>query len=215
MFTGIVEKVARVTRMAGRGKGATLVIENPWPTSPETGESISVSGTCLTVVSANEREISFDVSAETLQKTILGSIRPGGKVNLEKALRVGDDISGHFVAGHVDGVGEVIALRRQDAFAELVVRVPEDLAIYLVPKGSVAVDGVSLTIAGLEGASLSIAVIPETLARTTLGDLSAGAKVNIETDMLGKYVVKYLSQMGSADRKSSGLTIKRLEELGF
>jgi riboflavin synthase len=215
MFTGIVEKTARIARMASRGNGAVLAIQNPWPTPPESGESISVSGACLTVVSANEREISFDVSAETLQKTILGSIRPGGKVNLEKALRVSDDISGHFVAGHVDGVGEVTALRRQDAFAELVVRAPEDLAVYLVPKGSVAVDGVSLTIATLKGSAFSIAVIPETLARTTLGELTPGTRVNIETDMLGKYVVKYLSQMGGADRKPSGLTIKRLEELGF
>jgi riboflavin synthase len=215
LFTGIVDKTARVARLVRRGAAAGLAIENPWSDLPEPGQSISVSGACLTVVSANEREISFDVSSETLGKTILGAMRPGTTVNLEKALRVGDDISGHFVAGHVDGLGEVAGLKRLAEFAELSVRVPDELAVYLVPRGSVAIDGVSLTIASLEGSAFTVALIPETLTRTTLGSLAAGSKVNIETDMLGKYVVRYLASMGAKAPKASGLTIERLEQAGF
>jgi len=214
VFTGIIEKTARVTRLAARPSGATLSVTNPWDTLPGLGESIAVNGACLTVVSANQREISFDVSAETLKKTTFSRLAPGDVANLEKALRLGDDVSGHLVAGHVDGVGDVLALERRADFADLRVRVPDDLAVYLVPKGSVAVDGVSLTIASLSGNEFTVAVIPETLSRTTLGALRPGSRVNMETDMLGKYVIRYMSQLQSAPA-SSGLTLKRLEELGF
>lgn len=213
MFTGIVAKTARVSRITCAAAGAVLVVENAWDAPPRLGESISVNGACLTVVSANGREISFDVSEETFRRTTFGEFRPGGTVNLERALKVGDDVSGHFVAGHVDGTGVVESLSRNAAFAELRVRAPEELAVYLVPKGSVAIDGVSLTVATLEGASFSVAVIPETLTRTTLGKVRTGDRVNIETDMLGKYVVRYLALMPGG--KSEGLTAEKLREAGF
>lgn len=215
MFTGIVEKKARVRRIERRSPGALLLLENPWTVPPEAGESVSVDGACLTVVSANEREISFDVSEETLKKTTLAQAGPSSLVNLEKALKVGDDISGHFVSGHVDATGEVLSLTRQGAFATLAVRVPPELCVYLAPKGSVSVNGVSLTIASLAGDTFDVAVIPETLARTNLAALKPGDRVNVETDMLAKYVVKYLSSFGKSPTGASGLSMKRLHEAGF
>lgn len=234
MFTGIIEKTARVTELAGRARAAVISVENPWPAAsgrlPRPGESISVNGACLTVISANDAKISFDVSGETLSRTNLSAARAGESVNLERALRLGDDISGHLVSGHVDAVGRVAGIEREGEFATLAVRVPEALLVYLVPKGSVAVDGISLTIARLEGDSFEAAVIPETLARTTLGRRRAGDAVNIEADMLGKYVVRYLALMsgkgepgapggqagpGGPGAQASNITMKRLEELGY
>jgi riboflavin synthase alpha subunit len=219
MFTGIIQKTARVTRFARHAEGARLSVENPWANDAQTGqgqpgESISVNGACLTVVSASEREISFDISAETLKKTTLGDARAGRLVNLERSLRTGQDISGHFVLGHVDGTGRVERFERRVDFAELAVEIPGELAVYVVPKGSIAIDGVSLTVASLEGNAVSVALIPETLSRTTLGALTAGDRVNIETDIIGKYVVRYLSA-GRGIPAGEGVTLDRLEEAGF
>jgi len=215
LFTGIITKTARVGRMARVESGAALSIESPWgneaaSTRPKPGESINVNGACLTVVSADERQISFDISEETLKKTTFSDLRSGARVNLERALRAGGDISGHFVQGHVDGVGKVEGLERSGEFAELRVRVPAELAAYVVEKGSIAIDGVSLTVAGMEGEVVSVALIPETLARTTLGGLSAGEGVNVETDIVGKYVVRYMQARGGG-----GLTMERLRDAGF
>ncbi|MCD6406048.1 MAG: riboflavin synthase, partial [Planctomycetes bacterium] len=177
MFTGIVQNTAAITAISPRSPGAVLKVANPFGQCPQPGESISVDGVCLTVVSANEREISFDLSEETLKKTVFSSARPGRKVNLERALKVGDSISGHFVTGHIDGVAQVLSLRRQGAFAELLIKVQDNIAPWLVPKGSVAVNGVSLTVASLERSAFTVVVIPETLARTNLGALRAGDAV--------------------------------------
>jgi riboflavin synthase len=222
MFTGIIEKTAAVTSLLRRSSGAVLGIENPWPGEPlrgeplRPGESISVSGACLTLVSADEREISFDISAETLKKTTLGRSFAGRAVNLERSLRVGDSISGHFVSGHVDGTGKILRFEKSGEFAEVIVDVGPELAIYVVPKGSIAIDGVSLTVATLEESVLSVALIPETLARTTLGTLRPGDELNIETDMIGKYVVRYLARAGNGPAGTDGgLTIEHLTDSGF
>lgn len=214
MFTGIIDRTARVKSMTGRGSGKALSIESPWRPLPELGESISVNGACLTVISANDGEIFFDVSAETAKKTTVGNLLPGDMVNLERALRVGSDISGHFVSGHVDGVGEVVSLASKGGFADLKVRIPSELSVYLVPKGSVAVDGISLTIASLEADAFTVAVIPETVRRTTLDGMQAGRKVNIETDMLGKYVVRFLSTFTDGAR-TPGVTLEQLRRAGW
>jgi len=217
MFTGIIERTARITSFSRRSSGAVLTIENPWPGEPlRPGESISVSGACLTLVSANLREISFDISAETLRKTTFGRAPAGKIVNLERSLRVGDSISGHFVSGHVDATGKTLRFDKSGEFAELVVDVAPELSIYVVPKGSIAIDGVSLTVATLDGSMLSVALIPETLSRTTLGALRPGDELNIETDMIGKYVARYLARAadGSAGA-GGGLTIQHLTDSGF
>jgi len=214
MFTGIIETTARIIQLAGRGSGALLVVDNRLAAMPKSGDSVSVSGACLTVVSANAREISFDVSPETLKRTTFSSARSGDLVNLERSLRIGEEVSGHFVAGHVDGKGEVSSLARSGDFANLSVSVPDELLVYLVPKGSIAVDGVSLTVASLDGNVFAVALIPETLSRTTLGGLSVGDEVNLETDLLGKYVVRYLALMREGGQ-AGGLTLERLEQLGY
>ena len=219
MFTGIIQKTARITRFARRADGAQLSVGNPWANDAQTGqgqpgESISVNGACLTVVSANDREISFDISGETLKKTTLREARAGRTVNLERSLKAGQDISGHFVLGHVDGTGLVERLERSGDFAELAASIPAELAVYVVPKGSITVDGVSLTVASLEGDVVTVALIPETLSRTTLGALTAGERVNIETDIIGKYVVRFLST-GRSNPAGGEVTLERLEEAGF
>ena len=230
MFTGIVQQTAPIIAISRRAGGASMRVENPWGTPPGPGESISADGSCLTVVSANEREISFDISEETLKKTVFLQARPGTRVNLERSLKVGDDLSGHLVTGHVDGVGRVLDSKRAGAFGELSVRVPRELAVYLVAKGCVAVNGVSLTIASLEGDSFAAAVIPETLARTNLGRLKPGDPVNIETDLVGKHVVRCLSVSSPGDSRppapgdarpaastdqAERLSLKGLEEIGY
>jgi riboflavin synthase len=214
MFTGIVEHIAPLISISRRGPGAVLVVTNPWPTPPEGGESICVSGACLTVVSANDRQILFDLSEETLENTTLSGAVPGRLVNLEGALRAGDDISGHFVTGHVDGVGTVVDLRRAGDFARLRVSVPKPLLSHLAPKGSIAVDGVSLTIADTEGDSFTAALIPETLTRTNLGRLARGDSVNIETDVLAKYVARCLALRQSVPTEGS-VTLDQLAEMGY
>ncbi|MHC4711708.1 MAG: riboflavin synthase [Planctomycetota bacterium] len=214
MFTGIVEHTAPLISISRRGPGAVLAVANPWPTPPEDGESICVSGACLTVVSANDRQILFDLSEETLEKTTLSRAVPGRLVNLERSLRAGDDVSGHFVTGHVDGVGRVVELRRKGPFARLRVSVPNPLLSQLAPKGSVAVDGVSLTIADTEGDSFAAALIPETLARTNLDRLSRGDSVNIETDVLAKYVARCLALRQGVPSGGS-VTLDQLAEMGY
>ena len=219
MFTGIVKITAPVARFEKRGSGAVLSLENPWKETdparlPKPGESISVNGACLTVVSANRALISFDISGETLEKTNLSNVSPGRLVNLERALRLGQDISGHFVTGHVDATGRVERLEKFDRFAELSVSVPQELLVYVVAKGSIAVEGVSLTVASVEGNVFTVALIPETLRRTALESLSPGDAVNVETDLLGKYVIRYLS-LWKEPGGPGGLTLERLADAGF
>lgn len=218
MFTGTIEKTARVISLVRRGPGAILAVENPCKDSDpagyaKPGESISVNGACLTVVSANASGISFDISPETLEKTTFPAMSAGKRVNLERALRVGQDISGHFVTGHVDGRGRVARFEKSDAFAQLAVAFPKDLDAFIVPKGSIAVNGASLTVASINPDSFSVALIPETLSRTALEDLTVGEEVNIETDMLGKYVIRWLSTAVRPD--SAGLTLDRLRDAGL
>lgn len=213
MFTGLIEHTAAVLAVSRRGAAGSLAVENPWQAPPGAGESISVNGACLTVVSANDRQISFDLSAETLEKTVLAAAKPGTVVNLERALVVGDGISGHFVQGHVDGVGSLKGIVRQGGFATLTFEAPRELSVYVAMKGSIAVNGVSLTVASLEGNRFSVAVIPETLERTNLSRLRTGDKVNIETDLIAKHVVRYLEAAGGG--KSGGLSLGKLEEIGL
>ncbi len=215
MFTGIIQKTARITSITRHGAAGLLTVENPWPAPPAKGESIAVNGACLTVVSANVREVSFDVSRQTLETTTLASAAPGELANLEPALKVGDDISGHFVTGHVDGKGTVLAIEEEGDFALLRLEAPGALLAYLVPRGSVAVNGVSLTIATLEGAAFGIALIPETLRSTNLHLLRPLDEVNLEADLLGKYVVRRLDLMQSGGQSRQGLSLERLEEMGY
>lgn len=201
MFTGLVQSVGVVRAVEPAGVGASILVDaGVWAHRPAPGDSISVSGCCLTVAAGSDLErglLRFDAVSETLAKTTLGALRAGDRVNLEHSLRPETLLGGHLVQGHVDGVGVVEEVRDRASDWRLTVRPPEELMDYLAPKGSIAIDGVSLTIAALGADTLEIALIPTTLELTTLGALRAGARVNVEADMLGKHVVHALRRAGA------------------
>ena len=191
MFTGIVEETGRVLRRTGArlvvGAGATL-------DGTEVGSSLAVNGVCLTAVELDGDRVGFDVGPETLARSALGDLSTGDEVNLERPMRLDGFVGGHLVLGHVDGVGVVETVEMEGETARLRIEWQDEaLGPLLIPKGSVAVDGVSLTVAGLGATAFEIMVIPHTLERTTLGALKAGRRVNLEMDVIGKYVLRALS----------------------
>jgi riboflavin synthase len=196
MFTGIVETVGRVTEVEPGGERTRLTVEAPEVTGGvKLGDSVAVNGCCLTVVAFDARTLVFDAIQETLDKTSVGLLEVGSRANLERAVPAGGRLDGHIVQGHVDGTGTVRALTHDGDDVRLEVACGPDVAEYLVPKGSVAIDGVSLTVVGARDDGFDVALIPHTLAVTTLGEREAGDRVNLEADVLGKYVKKYLDRI--------------------
>ena len=196
MFTGIVQDIGRVVSREMRGVDARLVIATKQLDLKGTvvGDSISVQGVCLTVTSLDGESFSADVSHETLSLTTLGALDAGSPVNLEPALRAGDRLGGHLVSGHVDGVAHVAATGRDGDSLRVTVTVPAELARYIARKGSVTVDGVSLTVNEVEGATFGVNLIPHTQAVTTLGRLQAGTRVNLEVDQMARYAERLLAR---------------------
>lgn len=198
MFTGLVEGLGVVRSIRQEGPGVELVIQPPGGAvrdaadAVQVGESVAINGCCLTVVRAGGDGWSFQAGSETLSRTNLGELRSGDPVNLERSLPVNARIGGHFVQGHIDGVGRVNAIERDGEWVNMWFEVPERLTRQMVEKGSVAVDGVSLTLVCVEQRRFSVALIPHTLEITTLGKRAVGDSVNIETDILGKYIEKML-----------------------
>jgi riboflavin synthase len=194
MFTGIVEELGSVRAL----DGGRLVVSCPLvATDSPIGASVAVNGTCLTVVEQTDEALAFDLSGETLDRTSLGLVRTGATVNLERPVTLAARLGGHLVQGHVDGVGRIEAVDpHQDGGATLTVRIPDALEPLVVQKGSIAIDGVSLTVAGLDGPEIRIALIPHTLAATTLGAAAVGDPVNIEVDMIGRYVAHLMERSG-------------------
>ena len=197
MFTGLVQRIGTLRRLSRPGGGAALAVavDSPWPEPLQLGESIAVQGACLTVGALLPNGgFSADVLAETLDRTAFGSLRDGARVNLERALRAGDRLGGHIVQGHVDAVGRVLSLRAREH--DLVLRVGTGPAALrgIVPKGSVAIDGVSLTVSALsdDGGWFEVNLIPTTLRETSLRDRAVGDAVNLETDVIGKYIERML-----------------------
>lgn len=190
MFTGIIQAVGEVKTVSRNGGDAELTIEAGALSLERVavGDSIAVAGTCLTVTQIEGRRFAADVSTETLRRTTLGSLRPGSAVNLESALRAGDALGGHYVTGHVDGVGRVAAVEDEGRSRRLVLELPDALARYVAAKGSITLDGVSLTVNDVDGHRFSVNLIPQTLAVTTLGALMAGDTVNLEIDIIARYV---------------------------
>lgn len=205
MFTGIVEAVAEVVALEPRGPGARLVVAAP-AIAGETrlGDSVAVNGCCLTVADCSGGRLVFDAVRETLERTALGALRPGARVNLERALRADGRLDGHIVQGHVDETGRVRALRREANDTRLSIAASPAFTDWLVEKGSVAVDGVALTVVGLAREGFDVALIPHTLAVTTLGALAPGQAVNLEADVLGKYVRRYLARVGAVAAAPGG-----------
>ncbi len=189
MFTGIIEEVGRVRAISPRGSALVLRIEAATVREGiKPADSIAVNGTCLTVVEVDEDALGFDVIPETLSKTALGALRPGDAVNLERAMRVGDRLGGHFVQGHVDGVGIVTEVETEGEWYMLSFSAPDTVKRYLIPHGSITVNGVSLTVARMRDDGFTVGLIPHTLENTDLGAKKVGDPVNLEADMLGKYV---------------------------
>jgi riboflavin synthase alpha subunit len=191
VFTGIVRERGRVTRADGGPDGLALELEAPETAAlSAVGDSVSVAGACLTVTSAADGRMSFHAVPETMERSSLGRLRPGADVNLEPALRAGEPLGGHYVQGHVDAVGAVRSLDPEGQGARLWVDAPAEILRYCVDKGSITVEGVSLTIAGLDDDGFAVALVPHTLEATTLGDVAPGDSVNLEADVLAKYVEK-------------------------
>lgn len=195
MFTGIVEELGHVVSLAHGPDSAVVRICGPLVTADAApGASIAVNGICLTVVELDADVFSVDVMAETLRRTCLGELTPGSPVNLERAMAVGDRLGGHIVQGHVDSTGTILARQPGDRWEVVTISLPGELARYLVEKGSIAVDGVSLTIARVDDASFQVSLIPTTLGLTTLGTKQVGEPVNLEVDVLAKYVERLLGE---------------------
>lgn len=211
MFTGIVEGIGEVRGLWRKGDLLLLALSVPFDAKGVSlGDSLAVDGVCLTVVDKKGGEVYVEASQETVSRTKLFRYRPGTKVNVERALRLGDRIGGHFVTGHVDGVGEVVEVERLGRSSVMAVRAPKEVLPYLAEKGSVALDGVSLTVNRVQGDLFWVMLVPFTLERTTLGGMGVGELVNLEADVLAKYVVRYLNF-----KEEKGLTEGFLREHGF
>jgi riboflavin synthase len=223
MFTGIIEQLGSVKSLEANDEGGTLRIDlskNPEiARGMKLGDSIAVNGCCLTVVDFGKKFFSADLSGETLRRTSLGEMKPGDPVNLERPLAAGTRLGGHFVQGHVDGVGRVTALTPEGENWWLSVRVPECLRRYVAEKGSLAIAGISLTVARWQDGVASIAVIPFTYQHTNVHSLTGGSGVNLEVDILAKYVESLLANSimsnGKNAQSSPGLSIAQLTEQGF
>ena len=213
MFTGIIEDKGEILRIEYQGQEKRLTITLPsYLTEVQLGDSININGVCLTLVQKREREIELDLSQETLQKTVLGELKKGDQVNLERALRLTDRLGGHIVTGHVDGMGVIIEKRGERDFLQLRIRIPESVSKYVVQKGSIAIDGISLTVNECQGEEIQMTLIPYTLEKTTLMGKKVGDRVNVETDILAKYVEKLMNPGG---QKSGQVELSFLKEHGF
>ena len=208
MFTGLVEILGCVVSKSAEGRGKRLRVEAPaFAASAALGESIAMNGACLTVVKHDTKILDFQVSPETLTKTNLGELKVGDAVNLERALRLGDPLGGHWVQGHVDGIGRIQRRHKEGEWEMVWFSAPPPLTEEMVSKGSITVDGVSLTIVEVTSDAFSVALIPHTLEQTTLGRKGVGSTVNLETDILAKYVRKCL--------RGSGVQWEQLRAAGF
>lgn len=219
MFTGIIEGVGTVSQVRSMDGGSRLTVAADFSLDGTgIGDSIAVNGACLTAVSLQGARFTVDVSPETLSKTTFKSIKIGDRVNLERALKLSDRLDGHLVSGHIDGLGTITGKQNQGNAIVVTFSVPGFLSRYMIPKGSVAIDGISLTINSCENQSFNVSIIPHTAKITTLGLKETGARVNIETDMLGKYVEKFLSGRGRDSEEKRGaapLDMQFLSKTGF
>lgn len=217
MFTGIIQSVGLIQRLEPRGGDVRLSIDTgKLPLDGVVlGDSIAVNGVCLTAVALTERGFAADVSRETLTLTTLGALKPGSRVNLEKALTLSTPLGGHLVSGHVDGVGTLLE-RHEDARSwRLRIQAPDELARYIAHKGSICVDGASLTVNRVEGAVFELNIVPHTIQETIIGDYRPGSRVNLEVDLIARYLERLLLGEQAANPQASGLTLQFLAEHGF
>jgi len=220
MFTGIIEGPGTISGIKPSGHSRRMAINADYELdNTKIGDSIAVNGACLTVVSFSGRRFEVDVSPETVAKTTLGKARIGDRVNLERALRISDRIDGHLVSGHIDGIGTIKSRKTEENAIIITFNIPESVAYYIIKKGSVAVDGISLTVNECDHNSFQVSIIPHTAKLTTLGFKKISDSVNVETDMIGKYVERFVTQTQSGKSKKeageSSVDIKFLAKTGF
>lgn len=217
MFTGLVEEVGTVVALAPlpRGSGHRIRLRARLLDEPmRLGDSLAVEGVCLTIVSSRPGEAEVEAGPETLSRTTLGSLTVGQRVNLERAMRLGDRLGGHLVAGHVDGVGDIAESARRGDSWDVKIRCAPAILRYIVEKGAIAIDGVSLTVNEVNGTGFSVSLVPYTQERITLNTKAIGQRVNLEVDLIGKYVEKLLAPYLPAENRG-GLTLEKLKENGF
>ncbi len=211
MFTGIIEEIGTIKSITNIGGGRRISVQcRDILSDSKVDDSISVNGVCQTIVKMNSNSFEFDSVEETLKKTTIRHWKENQEVNLERALRLSDRLGGHLVMGHVDTVGEIVRIERREASTIYEISYPETFSKYIIPHGSVTINGTSLTIAEFNSSSMMVSIIPHTLSKTIIKDLRTGSEVNLEFDMIGKYVEKLLK-----GNNTSGLTLNKLEELGY
>lgn len=216
MFTGIIEEVGVVRNVKMGAKSAVITIQaSKVMEDIHPGDSIAMNGVCLTVTSFDRNSYSVDVMHETLRRTNLGTLKSGSRVNLERAMAADGRFGGHIVAGHVDGPGTILSMEKDDNAIWITVGANPSVLRYIVEKGSITIDGISLTVAEVDDKSFAVSVIPHTGANTTLLDKKPGDTVNLETDMIGKYVEKLLRCEAEEEKPSSGITMEFLRNHGF
>jgi len=218
VFTGLIEGVGKILALQSEKGGLLIEVSSPFSLkNTQIGDSIAVDGVCLTVINKKENSFKAQISPETLSKTTFKYKKIGDPVNLERALKLGDRLGGHLVSGHVDGIGKISSINPIENFYRFIIEVPENLAIYLVKKGSIAIDGISLTINDCKNNNIELMIIPHTLKMTTLGFKKTGDLVNIEIDIIAKMVYKwlspYLENLSGSSQKT--LSLDFLKEHGF
>lgn len=213
MFTGIIEELGTVGQMDRRPDSIKLTIQaRKVLEGTQLGDSIAVNGVCLTVTSMTDSSFTADVMHETMRRSSLSDIKSGSKVNLERAMQVGGRLGGHIVSGHIDGVGHIVRIAADGIARVITISIPKDMEPFIVEKGSIAIDGISLTVVSVGNSQFSVSIIPHTMANTTLIDKHPGAVVNLETDVIGKYVHSFTT---AHTGKRSGITMETLLENGF
>jgi len=216
MFTGIIEETGTIKSVKWDGKSAVIVIYALKILDDiKVGDSINTNGVCLTVTSFDSKEFSVDVMAETMRKTNLNRLKPGSKINLERALRLNDRFGGHLVSGHIDGTGIIAELKKEDNATWITIRTNESVSKYIVFKGSVSIDGISLTVAEVTNNRFKVSIIPHTAQETTLLTKKIGESINIECDLIGKYIEKFISSDKKNKEISSRIDLNFLKDNGF
>ena len=217
MFTGIIQAVGKIVSLEPRGGDVRIGIDSgKLPMAhANLGDSIAVNGVCLTVVEKNTTGFAADVSNETLSRTTLKQLQAGSSINLEMAMTPTSRLGGHIVSGHVDGVGEVCKRWSDGRSEKFVIKAPDQLAKYIAEKGSICVDGISLTVNRAVGAQFELNIVPHTLLETTMGDFQAGRKVNLEVDIIARYLERLILGDKAADPNAGGVTMQLLQEHGF
>jgi len=216
MFTGIVEEIGEVISFRGGTKSSVLKIKgNVVLGDLREGDSVAVNGVCLTATSIEKNAFTADVMNETLKRSSLKGITPGTPVNLERAMSANGRFGGHMVSGHIDGTGEIVNITKEGNAVWFIVKASEKIISYIIEKGSIAVDGISLTVAKVEDRQFSVSVIPHTVKSTILASKGLGSQVNLENDMVGKYIEKLMRNNANNEHLKSGVTISMLEKAGF